>query len=216
MDLEVENWIDSLPYIDTQYAEPGMKEQVEKLIKNEMKTFQPRKDYLAHLPSPPTIFERNPLLKQEFERIARGERIPPIDTVRYQLNRPSTEHWNDISSWNTAVNNARSQLEHQHLRLMNLELMLKYGSNSWLQHNQQVQQTTEVLKNQLSTLKNQITETNRKRKLDQMNIGPKLQQLDEEFYGLCQQNIAIEQACHQIEKKIKEYHDRDFTNFKSS
>ena len=41
----------------------------------------------------------------------------------------------DPEAWEAAVNNAKAQLEHQTLRIQNLELMLKYGPNQWRAHN---------------------------------------------------------------------------------
>jgi pre-mRNA-splicing factor SPF27 len=38
---------------------------------------------------------------------------------------------NDYSAWLAASNNAHAQLEHQLNRITNLELLLKYGANTW-------------------------------------------------------------------------------------
>jgi len=47
--------IDALPYLDTAYSLPGMKEQVDRLIHEEMKRYKPEVDYLARIPPPPQL-----------------------------------------------------------------------------------------------------------------------------------------------------------------
>ena len=49
--------VDALPYIDSQYNDPKMKQHVDALIAEEMKTFKPSRDYLEHLPLHETTFE---------------------------------------------------------------------------------------------------------------------------------------------------------------
>ncbi len=58
--------------------------------------------------------QKNPLLKAELERVESHQPFPSLDTVRYQLPTPSLPGTDD--EWQTAIQNARSQLEHQRLR----------------------------------------------------------------------------------------------------
>ena len=53
--------------------------------------------------------------------------MQPLDTTRYRLDAPQGPKRHDFSAWKAAVDNAHSQLEHQYTRILNLELMLKYG-----------------------------------------------------------------------------------------
>ena len=53
--------------------------------------------------------------------------MPPLDNTRFRLEPPSLLKRNDYGEWKKAVDNAHSQLEHQYTRILNLELMLKYG-----------------------------------------------------------------------------------------
>ena len=53
--------------------------------------------------------------------------MPPLDATRYRLDAPPASRRHDLAAWKTSVDNAHSQLEHQYLRIINLELMLKYG-----------------------------------------------------------------------------------------
>jgi pre-mRNA-splicing factor SPF27 len=53
--------------------------------------------------------------------------MAPLDMTRYRLEAPVASKRHDFGAWKASVDNAHSQLEHQYLRITNLELMLKYG-----------------------------------------------------------------------------------------
>lgn len=57
--------------------------------------------------------------------------MPPLDVTRYRLDPPPQAQRNDYTAWQAALDNAHSQLEHQLNRITNLELLLKYGPNTW-------------------------------------------------------------------------------------
>ena len=61
--------------------------------------------------------------------------MPPPDSTRYSLPPPPKSKRDDPEAWEAAVKNAKAQLEHQTLRIQNLELMLKYGPNQWRAYN---------------------------------------------------------------------------------
>lgn len=75
--------------------------------------------------------------------------MPPVDASRYRLDPPSAAHKADPAAWKSAVDNAHSQLEHQGLRILNLELLLKYGPNSWRAQNQGLDALGKRLEQQL-------------------------------------------------------------------
>ena len=50
---------------------------------------------------------------------------------RYELPTPPAGKMTDIQAWNECVENSMAQLEHQKTRILNLELMLEYGGESW-------------------------------------------------------------------------------------
>ncbi len=57
--------------------------------------------------------------------------MPALDMTRYRLDPPSQAQRNDLAAWRAAIDNAHAQLEHQYNRIQNLELMLKFGPNTW-------------------------------------------------------------------------------------
>ncbi len=65
-----------------------------------------------------------------------------IDVARYRLDPPSLTQRNDVDVWQSVLDNARSQLEHQGNRLLNLELLIKYGPNAWRANNEALDVTS--------------------------------------------------------------------------
>lgn len=59
------------------------------------------------------------------ERMARGERMAPLEVSRYEVSGPPKELARDPEAWGASLTNAQAQLEHQHNRLANLELLDK-------------------------------------------------------------------------------------------
>ncbi len=56
--------------------------------------------------------------------------------LRYELPAPTSGQKNDITAWQECVNNSMAQLEHQAVRIENLEIMSKYGTNAWKVYNE--------------------------------------------------------------------------------
>ena len=54
---------------------------------------------------------------------------------RYELPTPTAGKMTDVSAWMECVENSHAQLEHQALRILNLELMYENGSNAWKMYN---------------------------------------------------------------------------------
>ena len=56
------------------------------------------------------------VLQTEYARIKQGQAMEPLDTQRYKLAPPPLARQNDVGAWKKALENAHSQLEHQHNR----------------------------------------------------------------------------------------------------
>ena len=74
--------IDALPYMDSQYNNPQMKQKVDQLIEAEMRTFRPSRDYLERWPMYEPTFDDHPLLQSEWMRVCDQQPMPKIDTSR--------------------------------------------------------------------------------------------------------------------------------------
>ena len=123
--------IDALPYIDGEFNNPAVKAQVHALVQQEMSSFQPR-DYLKdlHLEEyKPASHVRGALVEDEMKRIERGENLQPLQAT---VEPPPKSLQDDVGAWQSALRNAETQLAHQSNRVLNLELLSKYGASVWV------------------------------------------------------------------------------------
>lgn len=121
-------YTDALPYYDRDVdLKPGMRAAVEREIDAEKRRY--KFDAEALLPPPPKLFEvcgrgspgsadlqNNEHLAALLESAERGEKLNALDTTRYQL--PSPDGGLDASSedWQSALDNAATQLAHMDVR----------------------------------------------------------------------------------------------------
>eukprot|EP00002_Diphylleia_rotans_P004083 TRINITY_DN1293_c0_g1_i2.p1 TRINITY_DN1293_c0_g1~~TRINITY_DN1293_c0_g1_i2.p1 ORF type:complete len:221 (-),score=56.97 TRINITY_DN1293_c0_g1_i2:403-1065(-) len=195
--------IDSLPYIDREYNIDGMRSQVEELIRREKEHFQPETDYLGHLPPAPQLsFSGSAFLQSEFERIARGETIPPLDVSRFELSFPEPSKIGDVNAWKAVVSNSQSQLEHQNLRLLNLELLNKYGANAWRSHISHLEAVHQANLSTVESIRKQTDDLHRKRKSEQTATAEKIKYLKYEYESLIHKNIQLRYVIDQLEAEV--------------
>jgi len=201
--IENADKIDALPYIDPH--DDNAQRQVEALVRDEMRRFAPQ-DYLAQLPALPTPKYDSLYLQGEMERLKRGEPMPRVDITRYKVEQPPPSKKNDPEAWNNAVRNAQAQLEHQHLRLVNLELLNNYGANAWKVHNYTLEKLHKSVAQSLELCKKDVEDVNRARKLEQESAAHTLSSLEVRYEDLVRKNYDIEAACLIIEQELQDSH----------
>ncbi|KAK2076455.1 hypothetical protein QBZ16_000980 [Prototheca wickerhamii] len=178
--------IDALPYIDE--LTPEYRAALSTSSKKPS-------DYLAELP-PEGSFVADLL-----ERVQRGGKSEALDVQRYDLPAPEDE---SVEAWQGALNNAHSQLEHQYTRLLNLELLVKFGPDSWRARNDALATLVEGLKAELKVVEERTEQVNRRRKLMQLSAGEHLAQLQEQYRLLAAKNREIRAACDSLEASAAE------------
>lgn len=146
----------SLPYIDHITADE--KQQIDAMIVQEMNesgtmTGEVEESHVGSMPQP---------MQQA------------IDTSRYSLPQPLDDTMDSIESWEKAVENARAQLEHQRGRLVNLQLLLKYGPASWRAHNEILSAMLQNTEEQVNVLHGDALHVNKERKIIQMRAEQEL------------------------------------------
>jgi hypothetical protein len=125
------------------------------------------------------------MLADEMKRAEAGRKLVALDTARYALAVPgdgATE-----AEWKAALDNARTQLEHQRIRCVgwlvgghadwdgmvrrhnNLALLGQYGANAWRVHNYMVEAETKKAERMVAELKEETTVINRERKNTQVS-----------------------------------------------
>ncbi|KAK6285073.1 hypothetical protein POUND7_004025 [Theobroma cacao] len=199
--------LDALPYIDDDYGNPKVKEEVDRLVEEEMRrsTKKPA-DFLKDLPPLPSFnFQNHPMVGKEYERVRAGR--PPVTldfSSRYQVETPAINKRNDEGSWKQALHRSQRSLQHQVIRLENLELMLKYGPDVWKHNNQRLEGFLARMQKLAQQQNDQIETVNRERKYHQQNTAYELNALSAQWKELCLKNIEIHSACAHIENHIEE------------
>lgn len=193
--------VDALPYIDHGYDEPGVREAALAMVEEETRRYRPTKNYLDHLPSLNLNSYETDLMKAEFDRLASRQPMDTLSMKRYELPTPPPGKMTDIQAWTECVDNSMAQLEHQRTRIMNLDLMLDYGAESWKQYNEVLQDMLNRVQGQLADVKKSIQEVNWSRKNQQTLVGDRLKQLETNWVGLVSKNYEIEQAVLNMEQE---------------
>jgi len=194
--------VDALPYIDQGYDEPGVREAALALVEEETRRYRPTKNYLDLLPPLNLSSFETDLMKTEFERLNSRQPMDTLSMKRYELPPPPPGKMTDLQAWTECVENSSAQLEHQRTRIMNLDLMLDYGGESWKQYNDVLQEMLSRTQAQLADVKQAIQEINWSRKDQQTRVGERLKQLESNWVGLVSKNYEIEQAVITMEHEF--------------
>lgn len=172
------------------------------MVDEECRRYKPSKNYLEFLPTLNTAAFETDLMKNEFTRIESGQRIETMNTKRYELPTPPQGKLGEIQAWQESVDNSFAQLEHQSIRLLNLELMDKYGVETWKSALEIMVQMSARAQKQLQEIKKEIQDVNWNRKSKQLQTGEKLSQLNQQWVSLVSCNYEIERAVLNLENQI--------------
>ncbi|KAK3580907.1 hypothetical protein CHS0354_008197 [Potamilus streckersoni] len=201
--------VDALPYYDQGYDETGVREAALALVEEETRRYRPTKNYLEYLPAPNYNAFETEMIKAEFERLQARLPMDMLSMKRYELPAPPAGKMTDVASWMESVENSQAQLEHQALRILNLELISEYGANAWKTYNDTLVKMVEQCQKQLQELKKKIQEINWQRKNEQTQAGGQLKELEAKWVGLVSKNYEIERACVELERELAEYEQKN-------
>ncbi|KAM4646064.1 pre-mRNA-splicing factor SPF27 isoform 3-T3 [Amazona ochrocephala] len=179
--------VDALPYFDQGYEAPGVREAAAALVEEETRRYRPTKNYLSYLPAHDFSAFETEIMRNEFERLAARQPLELLSMKRYELPAPSSGQKNDITAWQECVNNSMAQLEHQAVRIENLELMSQHGCNAWKVYNEK-----------------NIQDLNWQRKNMQLTAGAKLREMESTWVSLVSKNYEIERTIVQLENEISQ------------
>ncbi|KAG0092600.1 hypothetical protein BGZ92_009282 [Podila epicladia] len=214
--------LDALPYVDKQIDEPGARYIVDKMIAAEMKKMPKPRDPASLFPDI-DLFKDNELMQQELDRVRRGKPMEQLDLARYQLHAPTSTDSTSTSApsidangsplsaqpsaseelpegraqWTQALENANAQLEHQNQRILNLELVQKFGNN-------QLEYDLSRLRKQVDDKRTEVMELNKLRKRDQLDVAESLHRLETKWGELISSTIQVEMASATMEQELEQ------------
>eukprot|EP00929_Paragymnodinium_shiwhaense_P047316 TRINITY_DN2399_c0_g1_i1.p2 TRINITY_DN2399_c0_g1~~TRINITY_DN2399_c0_g1_i1.p2 ORF type:complete len:241 (-),score=79.04 TRINITY_DN2399_c0_g1_i1:82-804(-) len=202
MENEYYSLVDALPYIDTQLGQTEVAQQVKALIDEEMRHFEPR-DYLKSLPAPQLPLLNSEELQKEFARIEANTAMGGVDLSVYQVDAPQGSAASSDEEWKKAASGIYRQLEYNRLRLVNLEMLERWGNKAWIAHSFSVRKAEQILAAEAAALRATREEVNKKRKLDQVSCGNELRKLALELEQYQRDNMSVEQALVGVEDEVQ-------------
>uniref|UniRef100_A0A8C2LT48 Pre-mRNA-splicing factor SPF27 n=1 Tax=Cricetulus griseus TaxID=10029 RepID=A0A8C2LT48_CRIGR len=152
---------------------------VDALLYEETRRYRPTKNYLSYLTAPDYSAFETDIMRNEFERLAAGQPTELLSMKRYELPAPSSE----------CVNDSMAQLEHQAMRIENLELMSQHGCNAWKVCNENLVHMIEHAQKELKKLRKHIQDLN-------------WQEMESNWVSLVSNNYEIERNIVQLENEI--------------
>uniref|UniRef100_A0A8C4WZ23 Pre-mRNA-splicing factor SPF27 n=1 Tax=Eptatretus burgeri TaxID=7764 RepID=A0A8C4WZ23_EPTBU len=189
---------DALPYFDSGYDAPGVRQAAAALVEEETRRYRPTKNYLSYLTSVDYMAFQTEVMRVEFERVAARQPMDLLSMKRYELPQPPPGQRLDVAAWLESVSNASAQLEHQAARIDNLELLAAHGPAAWRAGN-----ADWLAKCPLSvSLRKAIQDLNFERKTEQLATGAKLQQLEETWVTLVSKNYELETVIARLETEL--------------
>ncbi|XP_006900933.1 PREDICTED: pre-mRNA-splicing factor SPF27-like [Elephantulus edwardii] len=144
--------VDALPYFDQGYEGPNIHEEAEALVEEETHRYRSTKNNQSYLIVQNYSGSENDIMINEFQRLADQQPIEFLSMKWYELTAPSSGQKNVIIAWQGCVNNSMLQLEHQAVRIENLEVM----SQQWLGINKNLVHMIEHTQKELQKLKKHI------------------------------------------------------------
>ncbi|KAG0368085.1 Pre-mRNA-splicing factor SPF27 [Gamsiella multidivaricata] len=106
--------------------------------------------------------------------------------------------------WLKALDNANAQLEHQNQRILNLELVQKFGGNAWNIHNYQMEYDLSLLRKAVDDKRAEVIELNKLRKRDQLDVAESLQRLEAKWAEMISSTLQVEVASASLEAELEQ------------
>ena len=194
--------VDALPYFDKGYEESGVRDAAIAMVEEETKRYRPTRNYLHYLSTPNINAFETEVMKNEFERLSARQPMELLSMRRYELPTPPSGQRNDITAWEECVKNSQAQLQHQEVRIENLELMLEHGCNAWRVYNDQLVALLQDAQKKLQEIKKKIQDVNWERKTKQIQAGEKLRDLEANWVNLVSKNYEIEEAILKMKMQL--------------
>ncbi|KAF8820314.1 hypothetical protein IE077_003296 [Cardiosporidium cionae] len=200
--------VDALPYVDPLSSD--FEGEVKSLIEEEMQKITDENngsipDYLTNLPLPltPHFDDETSLTYNELKRIAAGKPMDKLDLSHYEsIEGPSAEHSNDVNEWKKVVETTQALLEHSSNSSLNLQLMTRFAQDAWLSQISQFQTIKQWLEKKAQDERAEVDLVNKQRKVEQVECGNELRNLNRERADMITRNGNIVSALSNLEWEV--------------
>ncbi|ODN95715.1 pre-mRNA-splicing factor SPF27 [Cryptococcus wingfieldii CBS 7118] len=191
--------IDALPYVDKQVEDPAVKAAAQALIEAELRQTPQIDDNDQRLPPNVDVFSKSKSLQELLANYPSAP-LQGIDVTKYQP--PTVREGATVEELKEAEEQGRTGEGHMGLRVENTSILSTYGPNAWLVRNYQLNAQLSELQGTLSGLKEQVTETNRTRRVFQEDAGLHLERLEGRWSDLVSSTTQLEMACNAMDGEV--------------
>eukprot|EP00920_Eleutheroschizon_duboscqi_P041009 GHVT01098062.1.p1 GENE.GHVT01098062.1~~GHVT01098062.1.p1 ORF type:complete len:285 (-),score=50.25 GHVT01098062.1:1383-2237(-) len=199
--------VDALPYVDP--ISGDVQADVVALVESEMTVIaqeaaaagkDPAGSYLEPIPYPktPHADDSHSILNRELRRLGTGTPMKMLNLEHYSsVDTPvssSAASQPSLDDWRKALSHGQAVSEYAAQALVNQELMNKLGPNSWKRHINDLQAMLTPIRQELTKQKELLDLVNKRRKLEQVECGNDLRNL----------NLEREELDEKYQKRIQQ------------
>lgn len=177
--------MDSLAYLDSLSPQESL--EISSLLSREPK---------GEITNP---FPVNPLDPQaQSLYLTQSKGLNALDLEKFQLLLPSES--DNVKDWENTFNNAKALVEYSNNRILELELLLKYGTSAWKTKILFLSQLLTLKEEELLDKKRKIDDINRLRKEGQLYISGSLNSWEKKYKNLLKSHQQVSAALANFQK----------------
>ncbi|KAF9942199.1 hypothetical protein BGZ65_007731 [Modicella reniformis] len=193
----------SFPDIDLFKGNELLQQELERVKRG--KPMEPKLDLSRYQLDPPSLSSSTTTTTEATSSSSSSSTTGSETTINpSSFLSPSEELPEGRVVWLKAVDNANAQLEHQNQRILNLELVQKFGGNSWNVHNYQMEYKLSLLRKAVDDKRAEINELHKLRKRDQMDAAESFQRLEAKWAEMISSTLQVEVASASMEAELQQ------------
>ncbi|KAF2683057.1 hypothetical protein K458DRAFT_390335 [Lentithecium fluviatile CBS 122367] len=196
---------DSLPYVDAPPDERSLA-AAKALIRDDIKGagIDMVQLHPALIPAAAYTPTFSDAVEQEHARLHAdpNSKLSAVDPSRYEI--PDAPSNADTAEWNKALEKAYISSEYVNARLTELGLLEKFGKNSWLVGNSQLEDILKVIEAELADVRRQQDEVEGTRRSQQESVHGEITTLEETWKRGVGRVLETEVAAEALKQQILE------------
>jgi pre-mRNA-splicing factor SPF27 len=200
--------LDSLPYIDQ--VHPDYEAYALTLIEEEMQSMQPPAPVSYSYESMPEFKSstgNSHINQNEYKNLVdrngqpRKENIDFCKSMRAKSSPPKKQ--DSVSDWQSAVQHAKEELEHERIRQTNLDLETEFSSSIWKHHVKIIERSATATDKQLQDQLLEVDQINARRKeMQEVQAMNQLGKLNFRWEELIKKNQYLKRGVGEVENEV--------------